>query len=88
MMEATQDRLCHDPCVTRETTAGDLRCGKLGRWLGRARAEARVRAAAIGGCLPRAQDPSQVVFVDGNTAGVASGMLGYVAEKTYCAGNR
>jgi hypothetical protein len=66
VVEPTEDRSRHDPRVTRETMAGDRGCGKPGRWLGKARAEARVRVAAIVMCLSRAKNPSQVVLAEWN----------------------
>jgi len=47
VVEATEDRSRHDPRVTRETMASDRGHGRLERWLQKARAEARARAAAM-----------------------------------------
>jgi hypothetical protein len=64
MVETAEDRSRHDPRVTREPMAGDRGCGKPGRWLRKARAEARMRGAAIVVHFPRAKDPAQVLLAE------------------------
>jgi hypothetical protein len=64
VVEPTEDRSRHDPRVTRELVARNQERRQPRRWLGKARAEARVRAAAIGVCLPCAKNPSPGVLAE------------------------
>ena len=64
VVEPTEDRSRHDPRVTRELVARNQERRQPRRWLGKARAEACVRAAAIGVCLPCAKNPSPGVLAE------------------------
>ena len=62
MMEPAEDRSRDNPRANRETLASDRGCEKLGRWVGKAGAKARVRAAATLMLGPTSQKPPQALF--------------------------
>jgi hypothetical protein len=60
MVEAAQNRSCHDPHLPRKIMAGDRRGGKSGRRRRQARPEGRVRTAPVIMEPPAEQRPPQM----------------------------